>query len=477
MTAWLLAWLWQGTALAVVLSILLHLLPRVNASTRCLIWWGAFAALIWLGWQSLPNMATGALLSPPTLAATSDQFVVVQVRPLPAWALTLIFSAWISIALFRLLRILPGVHFLYRLKDECRPFPRAVEDKLPLWSEARGRHGRLMVCDRLPGAAVLGLHEPYIAIPSSLVRVLSAHDLDQIILHEYGHVQRRDDWTRLLQALVESALWIHPAAFLIGRELNLEREVACDDRVIARTGSPRDYAACLSRAAESRGRGARPSFAPALFAGRRSLVRRVDRLLNPRRNTVHTPSMLAVTAGMAVIAGCAVHLSAFPLVAESERAIVRVTLDGTEIVRLKPDATKMIRLKPDTTKIIRLKPDATNMIRLKPDTAAKNVAAKNVAVVSGFSRTLMPVASGFSRTVSEPANSLGPSVDVPTLAGTRAVQGAYPPVEVLKNESVDPSPWQAAGNAGAGIGSAAKKASVALASSFTRAGVSIGHSF
>ena len=308
-----------------------------------------------------------------------------------------------------------------------------------------------------------------------VARPEAAYDLDQIVLHEYGHVQRRDDWMRLLQAMVESALWIHPAAFLIGRELNLEREVACDDRVITRTGSPRDYAACLSRAAERRGRGARPSFAPALFAGRRSLVRRVDRLLNPRRNTVHTPSMLAVTAGMAVIAGCAVHLSAFPLVAESERAIVRVTLDGTEIVRLKPDATKMIRLKPDTTKIIRLKPDATNMIRLKPDTAAKNVAAKNVAV--GFSRTLMPVASGFSRTVSEPANSLGPSVDVPTLAGTRAVQGAYRPVDVLKNAPVDQSPWQAAGNAGAGIGSAAKKASVALASSFTRAGVSIGHSF
>ena len=460
MTAWLLAWLWQGTALALALSILLHLLPRVNASTRCLIWWGAFAALVWLGWQSAPIAATSALLSRPALAAASDQFVIVKVEPLPARAQTLIFSVWIFVALFRLLRILPGVQFLYRLKDECRPFPRAVEEKLPLWSEAPGRRARLMLCDRLPGAAVLGLHEPYIAMPSSLVQALSAHDLDQIILHEYGHVQRRDDWTRLLQALVESALWIHPAAFLIGRELNLEREVACDDWVIARTGSPRIYAACLSRVAESRGRGARPSFAPALFGGRCSLIRRVDRLLNPRRNTGHTVSMLAAAAGMAVVAGCALHLSAFPLVAEAEK-----TLENDY-------EQAMVRLKADTT----------DTVRLKPDTTIEKSAAKTISVVSGFSRTLsekpFPVVSGFSRTVNEtPQSSDAPIDPPPTLTGTHAFQGTYQPVPSPTIASADQSPWQVAGNAGARIGSAAKKASVALASSFTRAGVSIGHSF
>ena len=68
-------------------------------------------------------------------------------RRLPAMAsatsidtrLVLRIYAWITIALFRLLRILPGVHLLYRLKDECRPFPRKVEDQLPLWREAKGR--------------------------------------------------------------------------------------------------------------------------------------------------------------------------------------------------------------------------------------------------------------------------------------------------------------------------------------------------
>ena len=161
-------------------------------------------------------------------------------------------------------------------------------------------------------------------------------------------------------------------------------------------------------------------------------------------------------------------LTAFPLVAESERAVAAEYRKA--MVRLKPDATEMVRLKPDATDVVRLKPDATEMVRLKPDTTKR-------VEIAAVGHTPVPVASGFSRTLSEPANSLGPSVDVPTLAGTRAFQGAYPPAEVLRNAPVDPSPWQAAGNAGAGIGSAAKKASVALASSFTRAGVSIGHSF
>ena len=274
MTAWLLTWLWQGVALAVSLSIALRLLPRVNAATRYVLWWGAFGALIFLGWQSWPHVAiAGSVGSAANAVASSAPALapaipVITVQPLPPWALSLISMLWASVALFRLLQIVPGLNALYRLKDECRPFPRGVEEQLPLWLEAKGRRVRLMLCDRVPGAAVLGFHEPYIAIPSSLVGDLSAADLDQIILHEYGHVQRRDDWMRLLQALLESALWLHPAAFLIGRELNLEREVACDDWVIARTGSPKNYASCLSRVARSSrsGRAGRRCSARDLFA-------------------------------------------------------------------------------------------------------------------------------------------------------------------------------------------------------------------
>ena len=103
----------------------------MNASTRCVIWWGAFAALVWLGWESSPNTSTAMATAIAAPSAMRGQAVAVQVQPLPAWALTLVLTAWITIALFRLLRILPGIHLLFRLKDECRPFPRGVEEQLP----------------------------------------------------------------------------------------------------------------------------------------------------------------------------------------------------------------------------------------------------------------------------------------------------------------------------------------------------------
>ena len=61
MTAWLLTWFWQGSALAGGVAVALQCVPRVNASTRHLIWCGALAAVAWLGWASSPFVAETAL--------------------------------------------------------------------------------------------------------------------------------------------------------------------------------------------------------------------------------------------------------------------------------------------------------------------------------------------------------------------------------------------------------------------------------
>ena len=94
-----------------------------------------------------------------------------------------------------------------------------------------------MICDAVPGATVLGFQRPCIAIPSSVVEALTIDELDQVILHEHAHVQRRDDWSRLAQTLLLSVLWIHPAALVISRALSRECEMACDEWVVAWYGT------------------------------------------------------------------------------------------------------------------------------------------------------------------------------------------------------------------------------------------------
>jgi beta-lactamase regulating signal transducer with metallopeptidase domain len=468
MTAWLLTWFWQGVALAVSLSLALHLLPRVNAATRYVLWWGAFAALIFLGWQSLPSFVAAPFTSAAAAGASSRSLVTIQVQPLPSAVLSLIGMLWVSVALFRLLRIFPELNALYRLKDECVSFPHRVEDQLPLWLEKGGRRARLALCDRLPGPAVLGLHAPCIAMPSSLIRELSAGDLDQIILHEDGHIQRRDDWMRLFQALLEAAMWMHPATLLIGRELNLEREVACDDWVIARTGSPKDYARCLSRVAEHRRSRITPDFVQALFGGKRDLFRRLDRLLDTRRNVGRRASLFVAAAGVLVIAASAVQLGAFPIVSDGDVRLEMNTAyrEADETVRLKADTTgETVLLKADTTDVaVSLKPETAKAAR--PRRSARS-SPDGGAPIASVNEDVAPIADG------------GTPAETRVIESSKAFPGVYQIVNRTPRPAAAPliTPWGAAANAGVGMGAAARKAGVGLASRFTKAGTAIAHSF
>jgi beta-lactamase regulating signal transducer with metallopeptidase domain len=522
MTAWLLTWLWQGIAVAAGVSIAFRLLPRVNAATRYAIWWTALVALVWVGWPSNDNLSGFGIWDLEFNLSRvqgesrfpTPESPLIQIQALPSWVLTALMTVWLTVALIKLCCILSGLQRLYELNDRCRPFPLAIEDQLPLWQEARasGRRVRLMLCDKLAGAAVLGLDRPCIALPSSLLGALTVDELDQIILHEYAHVQRRDDWMRLIQTLIESALWIHPATFWIGRGLNLEREVVCDDWVIARTGSPKTYARCLSRAAEVRGRVVQRVFAPAFFGGPRDLLRRVDRLLDTNRSRRRRLSTAVASVGVCSLALISVQLRAFPLIGE------HVPISA----RLEPDATtdgghRGSRLQtPDFRPEVRQRPEAgarspeprPRAVRLRTNTA------RGLVQVGSGLQDVWPEArqgqeSGARSLKPEPKTDAVVDGRIAPLLDARSFQGVYrtPESDPITLDREESNTWQLAGTAfakasasaeatadktavktasakatavktaGVGIGSAAKKASVGFASAFTRAGVSLARSF
>jgi len=84
-----------------------------------------------------------------------------------------------------------------------------------------------------------------VVLPSWTLRELPTEELRIILLHEFAHIQRHDDWTNLLQKILRAVFFFHPAVWWIDRRLSLEREMACDDAVIAQTANPRGYAECL----------------------------------------------------------------------------------------------------------------------------------------------------------------------------------------------------------------------------------------
>jgi hypothetical protein len=163
--------------------------------------------------------------------------------------------------------------------------------------------------------SVAGFFHPRILIPPTLVASLSAAELAQIATHELEHLRRADDWTNLLQKLSLVALPLNPVLLWLERRLAIERELACDDRVVRATGTPKAYAACLTHLAERSmiARALRRGGALALGAWERQseLGRRVHRILRRRVTPMPVWQSRAITAtlvcGLVAGAGALAH--------------------------------------------------------------------------------------------------------------------------------------------------------------------------
>ena len=177
-----------------------------------------------------------------------------------------------------------------------------------------GRPPALPSAIGIASAAVLGLGPAIIAVSPATCARLTDEELDQVILHEWAHVQRRDDFSRLAQMACTVVAGLHPAVWWIGRRLEIERETACDDFAVNITGAARSLARCLTKLAESR-EARRPAvLVPGVLASSQ-LATRVQRLLDPSRNrsTARARGVLGPIA--AALVALAASLSQVELVA------------------------------------------------------------------------------------------------------------------------------------------------------------------
>lgn len=307
----LLRWILQGTALVAIVSVCLGGRRGVSASTRYRVWWTTLVLVVCVPLiDGLGMPGVGALfgLAMPAGDGAVRGSAPVAALPVP-WSAWLVAGAallWASHGVWRFGRAFAQ---LRAAKQACRPFPCVRETQLTRWKTVRnrGRRATLVMSDAVRAAGVLGLGYPRIAINPVLAANLTDEELDQVVLHEYAHVQRRDDLTSALQMIVRAVLGWHPAVWWIDRCLRLEREVACDDWVVGATAAPRRFATCLTRIADlSVGRDT--VLAPAC-AQQSQLSARVMRLLDGRRNVSTRTSALAWATSAAMLTALSIGLA------------------------------------------------------------------------------------------------------------------------------------------------------------------------
>jgi uncharacterized protein YjbI with pentapeptide repeats/beta-lactamase regulating signal transducer with metallopeptidase domain len=333
--------LWQDALLVLCVWLLLRLWPGVNAATRYSVWSATLVAAF-----VVPIATTAAFFSPqpapaarvattlnhteryaasepsdraqqaPRVRSARAQGRVSDATPaaparlperahvtIPLAVALAVFALWLVLAIYALVRLAAGLIGLERLKRDALPLPVEYRDAMPQWLRANkgARDVRLCVSDETDVPVAVGLFDAMILIPRSLLERLSEPEVDQICLHELAHLRRADDWTNGVQRMIGALLGWNPAAQFIGQQLDLEREVACDDWVLSFVGKVRPYALCLTKMAETATWPRQPMPAPGVFATRKHISLRIERLLGAGRNIATNLSFAPAAAAVAIV--------------------------------------------------------------------------------------------------------------------------------------------------------------------------------
>ncbi len=295
----LIHFLWQGTALAVLLffAVSMTLNPRVRYGL------GVCALLL----MALMPIGTFLFLNhvpDAALASTAPERIGTNVSAiLPSNAAPLTSFDWLScfvwtwsagVLLFGM-RAFGGWVLLQRLQRGGR---KPISDTLLAKCHELQRRLRLSRAVRfvqsslVDAPAVAGWLRPAVLLPASSLIGLSPEQLEAVIAHELAHIKRFDCFVNVFQIAVESVLFYHPAIWWVNRMIRNERENCCDDVAVSITGNIEEYARALTILETSR---SAPDWVLAANGG--ALKKRVGRLLGLESINRRIPA-----AGLAAIA-------------------------------------------------------------------------------------------------------------------------------------------------------------------------------
>jgi hypothetical protein len=209
---------------------------------------------------------------------------------------------WGVVAGFGLLRVAFGIWRIYQIRRECSPLEISRLDGSARETIARHRPERafsLLESDKVRVPTAIGFFRPAVVLPSWCLNELSSTELSAILIHEFAHLRRWDDWTNLLQKILRALFFFHPAVWWLENRLALEREMACDDLVLAATDNPRAYAQCLVSLAEKSVVRRSLALAQAAVHRLRHMSLRISQIMNvkhPRATRIWTPALSLMAA-------------------------------------------------------------------------------------------------------------------------------------------------------------------------------------
>src|SRR6202011_5968827 len=216
-----------------------------------------------------------------------------------------IFAIWSVLSLFRIAQIIRSYRYLRGIKQRSSAVSPERMVNFDYWLLACGidRTARLLVSSEIASPMAVGFRRPAVIVPETLLNEFTAEELDHVILHELAHIARYDDWSNLFARLIGALLPVHPVAVWVLKRIEQEREIACDDWVVAMTGEARPYAASLARLFELCSARRRQLLATGMADRASHLGERIEALLRAGRDFAPRVSLTRVALGTAILAG------------------------------------------------------------------------------------------------------------------------------------------------------------------------------
>jgi beta-lactamase regulating signal transducer with metallopeptidase domain len=330
--------LWQGLLVAAILAATLALLSKQSANARYLASCGALALLVVLGAATAYQVYDGGgelgvgsgsevKFAPisvfnPTSESLGSHTPRPTPHPLIAFTkshLPQIVLGWLTGVLLLSVRLLFGW-----LRAHSIAKRNAVE-AAPEWQRAAARLAHALELRRivrmLESAAVevptvIGWLRPVVLLPAATLTGLSTEQMEMILAHELAHIRRNDFFVNLMQAVVETLLFYHPAVWWISNRIRVERENCCDDVAVAVSGKPLVYARALTRLEELR----MEDNQAFLAANGGSLIGRIRRLAGARAESPNAPSRFVAGAALLTVLVALIIAPSLPLRGEQQKA-------------------------------------------------------------------------------------------------------------------------------------------------------------
>jgi beta-lactamase regulating signal transducer with metallopeptidase domain len=262
---------WQAAVIALLYRGIDAGLAKARSNVRYVVSLAALLSMfavsvVTLGYEAMQGAEDRATMQAPTAAVSSegpvevapgkvaDSSVEVGLNgPMYLSAYTASVMPWLDAfwllgVLCLSVRTVGGWWLLQQLRRTAvMQVPENVHKSFARLSARMGikQHVDLRVCGRIAGPLEMGIVRRLVLLPVSALTSLTAEQLEVVLAHELAHIRRADYLWNMLQTMIETLFFFHPAVWWVSNNLRQQRELCCDDVALECCSDPMVYATAL----------------------------------------------------------------------------------------------------------------------------------------------------------------------------------------------------------------------------------------